>query len=174
MKYTNWKDAAEIIGIAAIVASLLFVGLELRQSQQIAIGTQYQERAAIAIENTYQRMSVPVERERQVARLTESLRQLDLSRTEQQWLDNHSEEALAARHFFGITNLYVFDNNYFQYQSGLMTDEAWLPQRARLKDSLRGNLVMRSAITQSPTRYRASFVTLCRELLAELESEAGW
>ncbi len=32
MKITNWKDNAELIGIAAIVASLIFVGLELRQS----------------------------------------------------------------------------------------------------------------------------------------------
>lgn len=31
------KDIAELIGIAAIVASLIFVGLELRQSQQIAL-----------------------------------------------------------------------------------------------------------------------------------------
>ena len=31
------KDIAELIGITAIVASLIFVGLELRQSQQIAL-----------------------------------------------------------------------------------------------------------------------------------------
>lgn len=32
----NWKEFAEILGIAAIVASLVFVGLQLRQSDQIA------------------------------------------------------------------------------------------------------------------------------------------
>ena len=37
MKGANWKESAELIGIAAIVASLVFVGLELRQSQQIAL-----------------------------------------------------------------------------------------------------------------------------------------
>ena len=31
------RDIAELVGIAAIVASLIFVGLELRQSQQIAL-----------------------------------------------------------------------------------------------------------------------------------------
>ena len=36
MNKTNWKDIAELLGIAAIVASLIFVGLELRQSQQNA------------------------------------------------------------------------------------------------------------------------------------------
>ena len=37
MKSISWKEIAELIGIAAIVASLLFVGVELRQSQQIAL-----------------------------------------------------------------------------------------------------------------------------------------
>lgn len=36
MKSKNWKDIAELIGIAAIVASLIFVGVQLRQEQLIA------------------------------------------------------------------------------------------------------------------------------------------
>jgi len=37
MKPENWKGAAELVGIGAIVASLIFVGLELRQSRVIAL-----------------------------------------------------------------------------------------------------------------------------------------
>jgi hypothetical protein len=36
MKTRDWKDAAELIGIAAIVASLIFVGLQMKQAQEIA------------------------------------------------------------------------------------------------------------------------------------------
>lgn len=36
MKKSGWKDTAELIGIAAIVASLVFVGFQLRQDQHIA------------------------------------------------------------------------------------------------------------------------------------------
>ena len=36
MNNTDWKSTAELIGIAAVVASLLFVGLQLRQDQDIA------------------------------------------------------------------------------------------------------------------------------------------
>ena len=36
MKSTSWKDVAELIGIAAIVASLVFVGQEIKQSREIA------------------------------------------------------------------------------------------------------------------------------------------
>mgnify|MGYP001815839083 FL=1 len=32
----NWRDVAELVGIAAIVASLIFVGVQLRQEQIIA------------------------------------------------------------------------------------------------------------------------------------------
>ena len=41
MKNTDWKTVAELIGIAAIVASLIFVGLQLRQDQEIAVSQIY-------------------------------------------------------------------------------------------------------------------------------------
>lgn len=37
VKKSDWKPIAELVGIAAIVASLIYVGLEVRQSRQIAI-----------------------------------------------------------------------------------------------------------------------------------------
>jgi hypothetical protein len=36
LKKSNWKDIAELIGLGAIVASLVFVGLQMRQEQIIA------------------------------------------------------------------------------------------------------------------------------------------
>ena len=37
MKLMGWKDGVELVGIVAIVASLIFVGLELRQARDIAL-----------------------------------------------------------------------------------------------------------------------------------------
>ena len=37
MQYRNWKDIAEFVGIVAIVASLIFVGMQMRQDQLIAV-----------------------------------------------------------------------------------------------------------------------------------------
>lgn len=37
MRNTNWKDIAELVGIAAIVGSLIFLGLEMQQTQEIAL-----------------------------------------------------------------------------------------------------------------------------------------
>lgn len=36
MGKSGWRQTAELVGIASIVASLIFVGLELRQSQRVA------------------------------------------------------------------------------------------------------------------------------------------
>lgn len=52
MKAFNGKDIAELIGIAAIVLSLIFVGMELRQSRNIAIAEQQGAMANGAIEYT--------------------------------------------------------------------------------------------------------------------------
>jgi hypothetical protein len=41
MKKSDWKDTAELIGIAAIVASLVFVGLQMRLEQDIAEAQAY-------------------------------------------------------------------------------------------------------------------------------------
>ena len=41
MKEKNWKDIVELVGIAAIVGSLIFVGLQVRQDQQIAIAATF-------------------------------------------------------------------------------------------------------------------------------------
>jgi hypothetical protein len=50
MTNITWRELAEAIGIVSIVASLVFVGLQLRQSQQVAVAEQYQVRAISAVE----------------------------------------------------------------------------------------------------------------------------
>ena len=45
MNQTNWKDIAELVGIAAIVASLIALTMELRQTQSALAAATYQARA---------------------------------------------------------------------------------------------------------------------------------
>jgi hypothetical protein len=47
---SNWKDTAELVGIAAIVASLIFVGMQMRQEQKIAEAEIYAQSNQLAIE----------------------------------------------------------------------------------------------------------------------------
>ena len=41
----SFTGIANFLGVVGVIGSLIFVGLELRQTQQIALGTQIQQRA---------------------------------------------------------------------------------------------------------------------------------
>ena len=44
------EDFIQGLGMVGIIGSLIFVGLEMQQSQRIAVASQQQERAAITVE----------------------------------------------------------------------------------------------------------------------------
>ena len=46
----NFEKSLNMVGVAGVIASLLFVGLEIQQSHIIALSTQQQERAHKAID----------------------------------------------------------------------------------------------------------------------------
>ena len=46
-KLNEWM---QVVGIFSVVASLVFVGLQMIQDREIALAGQYQERSAIAVE----------------------------------------------------------------------------------------------------------------------------
>ena len=46
MANTTWKDIAEFVGITAIVASLVFVGIQLNQDREVALSEVAQFSAA--------------------------------------------------------------------------------------------------------------------------------
>ena len=52
MNFSRWKDVTELVGIAAIVASLIFVGMEMRQAQEIAIADGYSELSSSTFERS--------------------------------------------------------------------------------------------------------------------------
>jgi hypothetical protein len=65
MNSAKLNDWMQVVGMAAIVASLIFVGLQMRQDQAIAIAGQYQDRSATAMEYFLTREQSP----RQVKRM---------------------------------------------------------------------------------------------------------
>ena len=99
MKKVSLDVWIQLIGMLSIVASLVFVGMEMRQSQRIALAAQQTARVQILTEI--------------VTGMTES----GLA-----WLGPNEDYATSNR-----TNqiLWVFENDYLQYRLGLMDESVW-------------------------------------------------
>ena len=115
MGFTRWKDIAELIGLAAIVGSLVFVGLQMKQSQDIALATQYQARAQATMELALAHLEadyvgpIPLLR----AGVNEEITAADINTY--LWLWIH------------------MDNHYYQYEHGFMSEDAWQAQLRNIK-----------------------------------------
>ena len=99
MKKVSLDVWIQLIGMLSIVASLIFVGMEMRQSQRIALAAQQTARVQIFTEI--------------VTGMTES----GLA-----WLGPNEDYATSNR-----TNqiLWIFENDYLQYRLGLMDESVW-------------------------------------------------
>ena len=115
MKFTDWKELAELIGIVAIVASLLFVGLQLKQGHEIALATQYQARA-------------------------ETTQNLHLAGIESDWTIPVLRDKVSDEVSIKDTNLWLWfwiqmDNHYYQYQAGFLEESAWQAQLKNIEEA---------------------------------------
>jgi len=88
-------------------------------------------------------------------------------------LESMSDEGIALEYTRANATMTLFDNNHFQYQSGMMSDDGWQAMRGRLKRALRGGTFLRAEVIKRGDRYRDSFRELCEQLMAEnaLENE---
>jgi len=110
-KLNDWLQLAASVGV---ILSLVFVGLEIQQSREIAIADIYQQKTAILIQQLS--FGMPAERVFEAGR--KSRLGEDLS-ADDEWAIYIS---LAAR-------IAYWENNHFQYQMGLMPEEQWQASR---------------------------------------------
>jgi len=114
------NDWMQVIGIFALVASLMFVGLQLKQAQDIALSNAYQSRAAIAIDM----ITANAANEKGLTA----------------WyapgpddIDSLSPEQVRAGNQMALGLLLAYDNVFYQYESGFISDQGWVATRAELK-----------------------------------------
>ena len=109
MKKVSMDTWIQLLGMLGVIASLVFVGLQMRQSQQIALAAQQTERMQVFtdIVNTF----------------TESGLQYEA-------LNLNGEERVSSDSFNLAINvvhqaLWVFENDFLQYSLGLMDESIW-------------------------------------------------
>jgi hypothetical protein len=170
MKSASWKDIAELVGIAAIVASLIFVGLQMKQSQDIAIAQQYQDRSAAALEWYVARMQSDSAMELAAQRLDADNPHEKSTMGIQISTRNLDPRMLAQAYLEHRANMTLFDSYHFQYEQGFMPEDAWQAFRTRLRIML-SNELNAEMYRQQSDQYRPSFQAICNELLSEIGSE---
>ena len=172
MKHSNWKEIAEVIGIATIVASLVFVGIELRQSQMIAVASQYQSRIGFNLQfyDSFNEPDFPNLGSRLKQQIGESSLPSDLK----QEIQSMESDDLGRAVVFTRKILFMFDNNHYQYQAGFVDDESWQAMRRRLKGTLQlgspvQRTIMRFEITGRSYQWRESVLAEFEQILEEID-----
>ena len=103
----------QLLGMLSVLAGLVFVGLEMRQSQQIALAAQQQARTEIftGIVNSVNESSEV------------SLYQILVKAMDNEPL-TASEKKITEN--YALQTIWVFENDFIQYQAGLIDENVWL------------------------------------------------
>jgi hypothetical protein len=172
-KNTDWKDIAELVGIATIVASLIFVGIELRQSQMIATASQYQSRIGFNLQfyDSFGEVDFPRVGDRLKQQVIDSSVPADL-KVEIQDMDS---SVLGREAVFIRKILYMFDNNHYQHQAGFVDDESWKAMRGRLLGTMKSGTplaraLMRFEIAGRSHQWRESLSAELEQMLLEADA----
>ena len=111
MEKARMNAFIQLFGILGVIGSLLFVGLEMRQSQRIALAAQQQSRLEVWSEMT----NVYTERG-----LSMFERMNDLLKSEA--FDDDYE---LAAHNWLFQRILIFESDFVQYRAGLMERPVW-------------------------------------------------
>jgi len=151
------RTIVETVGVLAIVGSLIFVGVQLKQDRLIAEATQHQARAEMSLGNR----RATLESETALTALAK-LRSEGFDS-----LGNVEKEAVLQ---MSIMRIVVDQNNYHQYQLGLLGESYWAGARKRIKDRLRED-AFRSIYSAVLPSMDENHALLVNEMLTELDSE---
>jgi len=159
LKTTNWKDIAELIGIAAIVASLVFVGMQMKQSQEIALSVANQTRA----DATINMLITSAENPNFISAF---------AKTQKPDREPLTPEEYATMSQYARALLYLYENNLFQLKSGFGTEHRWQASRKTMMGFLISDypIPMRSVYEQNREDWEVDFQNVVDGLIEEIES----
>ena len=157
MKKVSLDTWMQLLGMLGVLAGLLFVGLEMRQSQTIAIAGQTQARNQAQLDFQLAVLTAEERLSRKVLGMG-VLPMLDPATLTQ-------EENEARRHILNwrITSL---QNAFQQYQLGLIPEDVWEQVMDRIQD-IWGNCYTREAFAGVIPSFREYLLTLPEDCISE-------
>jgi len=168
---TSTKQTIEIIGIFGVIASLIFVGMQLLLDRRVAMGAQFHARTALyhqAQQSIFENDSYVQE---QAAiwenGLTPPWWNSEIEKFQQD--RGMSMEGMYQRYTLLRMRMLRFNDNYFQYERGLISEETWQTNRNALKNNMRQFYTRTVALNFNV--FEAAFDELIQEIIHEIELE---
>ena len=157
------NDWVQVVGIFSVMASLIFVGLQMQQDREIALAGQYQGRSAVAVE-VWNGMA---QSEYDILLLGKTaVAMLWWAETFGDSMTPHEAGTaiISARRSFA-----VLDNHHYQYELDFYDEKTWQAFRGHLRDFLSRNPVARAMVRNQPEIFRPTFLGVCEQIVDEIE-----
>ena len=161
MNFAKLNDWMQVVGIFAVVLSLVFVGFQLKQSQEIAIAGQNQERQSVVIDYYAAQIQSDESVDAYGANHREHLDQ-DIG-TE----SSRSDRLIGLSYISSRMRLSIYDNNHFQFEAGFMTEESWQPYLDLTKRVCSAERDEGKIMLNHGYQFRAGFRELCMKFINE-------
>ena len=150
------NDWLQVVGLFAVVGSLIFVGLQMRQDQEIALFQAYQSRADQSIGLL-------------LAALESETVQSFWAKADGIVAEELTTTELVIGTQLARANLIHWENNHYQYQRGFVTQEHWDTQLAMMR-RLMPLRIFRNSYESNKDLWRASFAKVLDQVLEEAGS----
>ncbi len=168
MDSAKLNDWMQVIGIFALVASLIFVGLQIRQEHDIARVQIYQARTAAATEAFIAAASSP-------DAMAASIKSAFGDPDQEIFVDGWAGPVTAQDMYLGTLQVNAFmalaDNSHYQYQEGFLPLEHWEGVRATVKTAAQSTPFLLFRMKAMLGDGRPEFREELEKIIAEVEEE---
>jgi hypothetical protein len=160
MDSSKLNEWLQVVGLFGVIASLIFVGLQMKQDREIALSAATQARTETTIQNILGMASNPI--------LATALDKIESGESDTLLLSER--RALFLSH---QATLYNLENSHYQYINGFISEEKWTASREALREILRPSYGPRSTYKANPAAWRESFRQVVDQLILEIDSEVA-
>ena len=154
------NDGLQVVRLFGVIASLIFVGLQMKQGREIALSAATQARTETTIQNIMGFMSNPYY-------LSAVDKHLNSEAANVTPIEQYVVNSL------GNTALFNFGNVHYQYQQGFIPPERRAASRETLKGLLRLPFGPRRVYETSPGSWRKPFQQVVDEVISEIDTETA-
>ena len=163
MDSSKVNDWLQVVGLFGVIASLVFVGLEMQQAKQIALSDANQARTDASVEFIATVSTDPVMRSATIKMNSGNA-------------DSMTPEEMSTYAGLTYANLMIYENLYHQYRNGFLPEGRWLGTRNNIKVGLIGAgpaPALRPAYERNPALWSPSFRQLIESIIDEIENDGS-